>query len=257
MSAESTADSQLVGRPPRKEGDLDSPHVVLDLTDEIEPPIQVDLRHYLGVDAGLLAANKFNLLAKRAVDILVSIIGLILLSPLLLVIAIAVTFTSPGPLIFKQPRVGLGGRTFDFYKFRSMRNSAEEERQQLNDLNEATGPIFKVKDDPRITVVGRFIRRSSIDELPQLWNVLRGEMSLVGPRPPLPDEVREYSDWERQRLLVKPGITCIWQVSGRSNLDFNTWVTMDIEYIEEWRPWLDITLLAKTIPAVLSGRGAY
>ena len=252
--ASSTADRQSVKQPPREHGDQGSPHVVID---EIEPSIQVDLRHYLDVGAGLLAANKFNLLAKRAVDILGSIVGLVLLSPFLLAIAIAVTSTSPGPAIFKQPRVGLGGRKFDFYKFRSMRDSAEEEQHQLTNLNEATGPIFKMKDDPRITRVGRFIRRSSIDELPQLWNVLRGEMSLVGPRPSLPDEVARYSDWERQRLLVRPGITCIWQVKGRSNLDFDTWVSMDIEYIESWRLWSDLVLLAKTIPAVLSGRGAY
>ena len=165
--------------------------------------------------------------------------------------------TSPGPPIFRQTRVGIDGRRFSFYKFRSMRVTAEQERDQLVDLNERGGPIFKIKDDPRITKVGWLTRRSSIDELPQLWNVLRGDMSLVGPRPPLPAEVEQYSAWEDQRLRVKPGITCIWQVSGRSDLDFETWVAMDIEYIERWRLWLDIVLLAKTIPAVLSGRGAY
>ena len=176
-------------------------------------------------------------------DILGSIAGLLLLAPILLAIALAVALTSKGRPIFKQQRAGFGGREFQFYKFRSMSAGAEEERQQLDDINEAAGPIFKIKDDPRITRFGRFIRRSSIDELPQLWNVLRGEMSLVGPRPPLLDEVAQYSDWERQRLSVKPGITCIWQVSGRSDLDFETWVAMDIDYIERWRPALDLELL--------------
>ncbi len=236
---------------------LDSPQLVVDLTETSAPEIEIDLRLYVENDAGLLGASRLSFLIKRAVDIAGSIIALILVSPLLLVTAIAVTLTSPGPPIFRQTRVGIDGRRFSFYKFRSMRVSAEQERDQLVDLNERAGPIFKIKDDPRITKVGWLTRRSSIDELPQLWNVLRGDMSLVGPRPPLPEEVEQYSAWEDQRLRVKPGITCIWQVSGRSDLDFETWVAMDIEYIERWRLWLDIVLLAKTIPAVLSGRGAY
>ena len=132
-----------------------------------------------------------------------------------------------------------------------------KERHHVEHMNEVDGPVFKIKDDPRITPVGRFIRKYSIDELPQFFHVLTGSMSLVGPRPPIPEEVAEYDDWERQRLLAKPGITCIWQISGRSMVDFETWVEMDIDYIENWTPWLDFKVLVKTIPAVLSGRGAY
>lgn len=232
-------------------------HLVVDLTEADEPRLEVDLRPYLTEDAGLLTASNLELSIKRGVDIIASIFFLILFSPILLATALAVVATSKGPAIFKQYRVGKNGQPFEFYKFRSMRATAEEDRFLLLDQNEAGGPIFKIAADPRITPVGKFIRRTSIDELPQIWNVLRGDMSLVGPRPPLPEEVAMYTSWERQRLSVRPGVTGIWQVSGRSDLDFETWVAMDVEYIEEWSPSLDLSLMVKTIPAVLSGRGAY
>lgn len=235
----------------------DGPHLVVDLTEnDTSQRRELDRRLLVG-DTGLLAASHIKLRKKRTADIVGSSICLVVLLPILLAAAIAVVVTSPGPPVFRQERIGRNGRPFNLYKFRSMRRSAEEERDKLGHINEASGPVFKIKEDPRITRLGRFLRRSSIDELPQLWNVLRGDMSLVGPRPPLPEEVAEYSDWERQRLLVKPGITCIWQVSGRSEIDFETWVQMDIDYINRWSPKLDLELLARTIPAVLTGRGAY
>ncbi len=230
--------------------------LVVDLTEE-SPQLELDFRPRLTPDAALLVAPRWKLGVKRLVDVLGAMLALLVLVPVLMAAAAAVKLTSPGPLLFSQRRTGKNGREFSFYKFRSMGLNAEAERDALLDLNECTGPIFKIREDPRLTPVGRFMRRASIDELPQLWNVLRGEMSLVGPRPPIPSEVETYSDWESQRLYVKPGITCIWQVSGRSELDFETWVGMDIEYIEGWSLWFDLELLAKTIPAVLSGRGAY
>lgn len=194
---------------------------------------------------------------KRTVDVVIAALALVVLSPVVLLTALVVKATSPGPVLFKQKRAGKDGREFDFYKFRTMEADAEAHREELIDLNEVSGPVFKIRDDPRMIPIGRFLRRTSIDELPQLWNVLRGDMCLVGPRPPIPDEVVEYSDWEIQRLAATPGITCIWQVSGRSELDFETWVRMDIEYIQKWSLWLDLKLLARTIPAVLSGEGAF
>ena len=230
---------------------------VVDLRSTDDPAFRIDPRPYLSENAGLLVASRSSRLIKRTIDIVGSIVGLVLLSPVFVVALIAISVTSRGSPIFKQPRVGRESRIFDLYKFRSMRVSAEQERHLLLESNEGAGPIFKMRDDPRVTRVGRLIRRLSIDELPQLWNVLRGDMSLVGPRPPIPEEVDQYSAWERQRLMVTPGLTCIWQVSGRSNLSFETWVSMDIDYIEQWSPWLDIVLITKTIPAVLLSRGAY
>ncbi len=206
---------------------------------------------------GLLAATGWQLAAKRMLDVIGASLALLILSPVLLVAAIAVKLSSPGPVFYVSDRVGKDGETFRFAKFRSMRSDAEYEKPRLVELNEATGPIFKVRDDPRMTKVGRVLRKLSIDEMPQLLHVLSGKMSLVGPRPPLPEEVVTYSELEWQRLLVKPGITCIWQVSGRSDLDFDTWVQMDIQYIEEWTATGDLRLLLRTVPAVLSGRGAY
>jgi lipopolysaccharide/colanic/teichoic acid biosynthesis glycosyltransferase len=214
-------------------------------------------RVYARADEGLLGAPNWGLGIKRAIDIVTSVFFLVAFSPVLLIAAIAVKLTSPGPLFYVQERVGKGGETFRFAKFRSMRNGAHTELDDLQHLNEVDGPVFKIKDDPRITPVGRFMRKYSIDELPQLVHVLTGQMSLVGPRPPLPTEVATYDGWHRQRLLVKPGITCIWQVSGRSDLDFETWVALDIEYIRTWRPWLDFVILLKTLPAVISAKGAY
>jgi len=196
--------------------------------------------------------------AKRAIDILASGIGMILLSPVYLAIAAAVKFTSPGPVIFSQIRVGRYGRHFKFYKFRSMRTDAEAMKDSLMAQNESKdGVIFKMKDDPRITKVGKFLRRTSLDELPQLWNVFIGDMSLVGPRPPVPREVEQYTLEDRKRLDVIPGITCLWQIKGRSTIPFNEQVRLDKEYILAPSVWKDIVILLKTIPAILGGKGAY
>ena len=195
---------------------------------------------------------------KRLIDIAGSAIGLVLLSPVFLAIAVAVKLSSPGPVFFKQVRVGRYGRHFDFYKFRSMRQDAEARKAALMDRNESKdGVIFKMKDDLRITKVGKFLRRTSLDELPQLWNVLIGDMSLVGPRPPVPSEVREYTLEDRKRLDVIPGITCLWQIKGRSEIPFNEQVRLDKEYILAPGVWKDILILLKTIPAIIGGKGAY
>ncbi len=231
-------------------------HLIVDLT-ERSAELEHDLRPGLTPDAALLVAPGWKLGVKRLVDVLGAFLALLILAPVLLAAAAAVKLTSPGPILFSQRRAGNNAREFLFHKFRSMHVNAEGERDALLDLNEHRGPVFKIRQDPRLTPAGRFIRRTSIDELPQLWNVLRGEMSLVGPRPLPTKEAAQCSDWESQRLTVKPGVTCIWQVSGRSELDFETWVRMDIEYIEKWSLWFDLELLARTISAVLSGRGAY
>lgn len=197
-----------------------------------------------------------QLLIKRAMDIVISFTALVFLSPLLAVLAILVKTTSPGPVIFAQDRVGMNQRRFRLYKFRSMVKDAEERKKELQHLNEVDGPAFKMGNDPRITPLGRILRKTSLDELPQLFNVLKGEMSLVGPRPPLPKEVNEYQWLFRRRLSVKPGLTCEWQVNGRSETSFEQWMKMDQEYIENWSVWLDFKILVRTVPAVLFGRGA-
>lgn len=194
---------------------------------------------------------------KRVIDVAVSLVGLILLSPVLVLVAIAIALDSPGPVIFPQQRVSQWGGTFTCYKFRSMRVGADEEKERLRRETETTQVTFKLKDDPRRTRVGRLIRRMSLDELPQLYNVLRGEMSLVGPRPAVPSEVENYEDWQRKRLEVRPGLTGLWQVMGRSELPFEEMVMLDIYYIENWSLSLDLKILLRTIPTVLSGRGAY
>jgi exopolysaccharide biosynthesis polyprenyl glycosylphosphotransferase len=199
----------------------------------------------------------WNLAFKRASDLVVSLVGLIFLSPLLLLISVAIKLDSSGPALFKQVRVGKGGRRFVCYKFRSMRQGAEEERPELADRDEAMGPTFKIRHDPRCTRVGRLLRRTSLDELPQFYNVLRGEMSLVGPRPAIPSEVEQYQEWHRKRLEVSPGITGLWQVSGRSQLTFDEMCLLDIYYLENWTPLLDLKIALKTAPAVLAGTGAY
>jgi exopolysaccharide biosynthesis polyprenyl glycosylphosphotransferase len=197
-----------------------------------------------------------GLFIKRAVDIVLSIISLVGLSPLFFLLAIAISIDSPGPVLFKSKRVGKKGRVFTFYKFRTMVSNAEELKKQLHHLNERdNGLLFKITNDPRITSVGKFLRRYSIDELPQLWNVLRGEMSLVGPRPPLPEEVDRYSLEHLRRLDVKPGMTGLWQVSARMDASFESYMTLDLEYIEKWSFWLDAQLLWKTISAVAKGHG--
>ena len=185
---------------------------------------------------------------KRLIDIVGSLCGIILLSPLFLIVAILIKLEDPkGKVFFAQERNGRYPKTFKMYKFRSMVHNAEELLKDLMDRNEQTGPVFKINDDPRITKVGKFIRKTSIDELPQLFNVLKGDMSLVGPRPPIPHEVDQYNSYQMQRLAVKPGLTCIWQLSGRNNIGFDEWVEMDIEYIKTRNLWLDIKLIFKTV----------
>jgi lipopolysaccharide/colanic/teichoic acid biosynthesis glycosyltransferase len=207
---------------------------------------------------GLLHAGRGALLAKRVVDVVGAALALLILLPVLLVAALAVRLTSKGPVFYVQDRIGRGERPFRMIKFRSMYWNSHDRKVIYLDINEARGPTFKIRKDPRVTRVGRLIRKLSIDELPQLYNVLRGEMSLVGPRPPLPEEYKTYGLRERRRLLVTPGLTCIWQVSGRSVVaDFDRWVDLDLEYIRTWTFWLDIVLLVRTIPAVLSTRGAW
>lgn len=194
---------------------------------------------------------------KRVFDVCVSLIMLVLLSPIFLITTLAIKLDDPGPAFYKQTRVGKWGKLFTMYKYRSMIMGADKIKDQLLDQNESGGVIFKMKNDPRITRVGRIVRKLSIDELPQLWNVLKGDMSLVGPRPPVPREVAEYEYTDRRRLDAIPGITCIWQVSGRSEIDFKGQVRLDVQYIENQSFWGDIKLLLKTIPAVLLGKGAY
>jgi lipopolysaccharide/colanic/teichoic acid biosynthesis glycosyltransferase len=193
---------------------------------------------------------------KRCIDVLVSASALLLLSPLFVLIAIAIRLDSPGPVIFRQWRAGRGGRPFVFYKFRSMVADAEQRRAALAGQNEQDGPIFKMREDPRITRVGRRLRRWSLDELPQLWNVLKGDISLVGPRSPTLDELARYERWQRRRLAVTGGITCTWQVSGRSQIPFREWMRLDLRYVERRSAWLDLWLLVRTLPAVITGRGA-
>jgi exopolysaccharide biosynthesis polyprenyl glycosylphosphotransferase len=194
---------------------------------------------------------------KRGIDILISLVVLVVLAPVLLVTAILTKMTSTGPVLFVQKRLGFNKRRFNVYKFRTMVVDAEERMKEVEHLNEVSGPVFKIKNDPRITPVGRFLRKTSIDELPQLLNVLKGDMSLVGPRP-LP--VRDYEgfnkDWQRRRFSVRPGITCLWQINGRSSIPFEQWMELDLQYIDKWSLWLDLEILLRTIPVVLKGSGA-
>ena len=195
---------------------------------------------------------------KRAFDFVFSLAALIVLLPLFCVLALLIKLTSPGPVFFSQIRVGQYGRHFRFFKFRSMYVDAEKRKADLLARNQsADGVIFKMKNDPRITPIGRILRKTSMDELPQFFNVLCNDMSLVGPRPPLPSEVRNYTLEDRKRLNVKPGLTCLWQISGRSDLPFHQQVSLDREYIRSWSLWRDLVILLRTIPAILSGKGAY
>ncbi len=205
-----------------------------------------------------LAAKKKPLqrALKRLLDIVVASAAIITLAPLLLVAALAVKLTSKGPILFGQVRVGMRGRTFKMLKFRSMVVNAEELKAALLHRNEQTGPVFKLQRDPRVTRVGRFLRKYSIDELPQLFNVLNGEMSLVGPRPAIPEEVARYAAWQRRRLSVRPGLTCVWQVSGRNDVSFGSWMVLDMRYIDHWSLAEDLRLILRTVPVVLTGRGA-
>lgn len=194
---------------------------------------------------------------KRLIDIVCSFLGVLVLSPLFIIIAIIIKMTSKGPVFFSQKRVGKNGKEFDMYKFRSMVVNAEELKEKLAAKNEMSGPMFKMKDDPRVTKVGKFIRKTSIDELPQLWNVLKGDMSLVGPRPSLPKEVAQFENWMYKRLEVKPGLTCYWQVSGRNNIDFEDWMKLDIKYVDERSTWIDIKLIFKTVGVLFGDKNAH
>jgi lipopolysaccharide/colanic/teichoic acid biosynthesis glycosyltransferase len=199
----------------------------------------------------------FYRFVKRLFDLVASLSGLLLILPLLPFIVTLIKLETPGPVFFKQKRVGHRGRMFHCYKFRSMTIDAEDRKQQMQHLNEATGAAFKIKNDPRITGVGRFLRRSSLDEFPQLFSVFRGEMSIVGPRPQIPSEVKDYTPEQACRLLVKPGLTCLWQVSGRSHLDFLEWMALDRDYVRQAGFRMDFHVLARTLPAVIERKGAY
>lgn len=197
-----------------------------------------------------------KLFIKRVLDMVVSLLVIVLLLPLWIILPLVIRLDSPGPAIFSQTRVGRNGRLFRVFKFRSMVKNAEALRQSLQHLNEMDGPVFKVKNDPRLTRIGGFLRRTSLDELPQLFNVLMGDMSLVGPRPPLPEEVSHYGDAQRKRLSIKPGITCLWQVSGRNEIKFDEWMRLDLQYIDHWSLLLDLKILCKTVLAILTRKGA-
>jgi len=194
---------------------------------------------------------------KRLLDVVLASVGMLIAIPVLAVAAVAIKLESPGPVFHRAARVGKGGRRFTFLKLRSMRADAEELRGLLLHRNITQGPTFKLHDDPRVTRVGRILRKTSLDELPQLLHALSGEMSLVGPRPPFPEEVEHYEPWMRRRLETRPGLTCLWQIRGRSDLPFDEWMRLDVEYVERCSLALDLKILLLTIPAVLSGRGAY
>jgi exopolysaccharide biosynthesis polyprenyl glycosylphosphotransferase len=197
------------------------------------------------------------LYTKRIFDIAVSLALLVLSFPIMVITFALIRFTSPGPAIFRQKRCGLHGRVFTLYKFRSMQVDAEAMRKDLEQFNEMDGPVFKIRSDPRVTAVGRFIRTRSLDELPQFWNVFKGDMSIVGPRPPMVEEVANYQRWQRRRLSMRPGITCLWQISGRNDIrDFNEWVKLDLRYIDTWSLALDLKIFLKTVLAVVFRKGA-
>lgn len=218
---------------------------------------RIEQRGNTSVMAYSVAADDFRLVIKRGMDVLGAAFLLVFLSPLLLAIALAIRLTSRGPAVYAQERYGYMKRRFRMFKFRTMVANAEDLQIELEVRNEASGPVFKIRNDPRITSVGRFLRRSSLDELPQLWHVLTGEMSLVGPRPlPVRDVGRFEEPWLMRRFSVRPGLTCLWQIGGRSDLGFDQWVTLDLEYIDRWSLWLDLAILLKTAPAILRGAGA-
>lgn len=202
--------------------------------------------------------DAYYLLVKRIIDVVSSFLGIIVLFPLFLLVAIAIKIEDPkGSVVFKQKRVGIKGREFYMYKFRSMVHNAEELKASLMEQNEVSGPAFKIKSDPRVTKIGKIIRRTSIDEMPQMFNVLKGEMSLVGPRPPLPDEVVLYTDYEKQRICVIPGLTCYWQVNGRSNIGFDEWVDLDLKYIQQRCILVDFKLIFRTVFVLFGSKDAY
>jgi exopolysaccharide biosynthesis polyprenyl glycosylphosphotransferase len=200
--------------------------------------------------------DRAALFFKGTMDRLGALVGILLTWPILLIAAVAIKIDSHGPVIYRQKRSGRNGKLFNMLKLRTMTNGADKEKEKLAHLNEMSGPVFKIKNDPRVTKVGKILRMYSIDELPQLFNVLKGDMSLVGPRPPLPQEVEHYAPWQHRRLSVKPGVTCLWQINGRNKVDFNEWMKLDLQYIDRWSLKEDARILAKTFPAVVKGDGA-
>jgi exopolysaccharide biosynthesis polyprenyl glycosylphosphotransferase len=231
--------------------------ILLDFFPHFQSEITLDrLEHLPLLTFSNAPENEYLLFLKRAFDFSFSMLLLLLALPLLLILGLAVKLTSPGPAIYRQLRCGLNGRKFWLYKLRSMYQDAERDQRLLSHLNEMDGPVFKINRDPRVTAVGRFLRRTSLDELPQLFNIVKGEMSFVGPRPPLPEEVAQYERWQRRRLRMKPGLTCLWALEGRSELSFARWMKLDMDYIDHWSLALDFKILLRTIPRVLTGRGA-
>jgi exopolysaccharide biosynthesis polyprenyl glycosylphosphotransferase len=224
------------------------------------PPPSPEMRrplHVVSREIQTAARSRRSLVLKRTIDVVGSAAGLLLAAPIFLLLIVAVKITSRGPVFFAQDRCGLGGRVFRFYKFRTMVIDAEQRKAELEHLNEMKGPVFKIRRDPRVTRLGSILRKASLDELPQLWNVLRGDMSLVGPRPPTADEVERYNARQAQRLSVVPGITGLWQVSGRNALpDFDLWLELDLRYAQSWSLWLDFRILLKTVVVVAFARGA-
>jgi len=217
---------------------------------------ELDGKPFVTIQSG--PSNDWHLVTKRLMDILGSAVLLLGMAPILVVVALVIKLDSPGSVFFTQDRVGLNRRRFRLFKFRTMTEGAEQIQHELEHLNEADGPVFKIKEDPRITRIGKFLRRFSIDELPQLLNVLKGDMSLVGPRPlPVRDVERIHAQWHKRRFSMKPGLTCLWQVNGRSDVSFDNWVTMDLKYIDKWSLALDAKILLQTVPVVLKGSGAY
>jgi exopolysaccharide biosynthesis polyprenyl glycosylphosphotransferase len=235
--------------------------VLLTMPQVVPTEGKLEIARVTGFDMPLLGMTRTStdqgrLAVKRIIDVVGSAIGLLLVAPLMLVVALSIKLDTRGPVLFKQVRAGRHGRKFTMYKFRSMVTDAEALRAKIEHLNEMNGPVFKIKQDPRITRVGRVIRATSIDELPQLFNILLGDMSLVGPRPPLPSEVAHYQPRQRRRLSVKPGLTGLWQVSGRNQIDFDDWMKLDLDYIDNWSLWLDLQIILRTVPAVLRGTGS-
>ena len=232
--------------------------VISDFLGSIAKRFRADVIHELPIiSISYIPRNHWALAVKRGMDIVLSAVALILLTPWFLIIAAAIKLSSPGPVFYEWNVVGWNKKPFKSWKFRTMVVGADKMKDQLAHLNEMSGPVFKITNDHRITPIGRFLRKFSLDELPQLFSVLKGDMSLVGPRPVFPKELKGYDSWQRRKLSIKPGLTCLWQVNGRNKIhDFNDWAKMDLEYIDNWSLWLDIKILLKTIPAVMSGKGA-
>jgi exopolysaccharide biosynthesis polyprenyl glycosylphosphotransferase len=231
--------------------------VAVDVFPHVNSDVYLDrLEHVPLLTFAAAPHDEVLLFIKRVTDVGLAVLGLATLLPLMAVTALLIRTTSPGPVIFRQVRCGLNGRRFVFYKFRSMVSNAEQLKEALRHLN-TREVVFKIPNDPRLTGLGRYLRRYSIDEWPQLWNVLKGDMSLVGPRPAVPEEVEQYKRWQRRRLRMRPGLTCLWALEGRDHLDFDTWMKKDMEYIDNWSLALDWKILLRTIPRVLSGRGAH